>query len=110
LNNPDAKPLEQLLDLYDNYCDTIQVIRETNNTFEVGDPRFNAREFCFQVYTFISIGTNIPLIIFTMVTLYMKIDHDFIEIVYSVPEVSYAMVEIFSLTFSPAAIHNAVRK
>lgn len=63
---------------------------------------------CLQVYTFVSIGSAIPLIIFTAVTLYMKVNHDWVEILYSVPEVIFALIEIFSLTFSPASMQNAV--
>lgn len=38
----------------------------------------------------------------------MKISHSWIEIIYSVPEVVFAFIEVFSLTFSPAAIQDTV--
>lgn len=96
-NHPSESLFHSLLSMYDNYCEAIRTIRETNNIFEV--------------YTFLSILTNIPLMIFTMITLSMNVTHDtreWMEILYSVPEIYFVLVEIFCLTFSPAAIQSTV--
>jgi hypothetical protein len=64
----------------------------------------------FEVYTFMMLGTNIPTTVFTLLSFYRAWGSEWYNVVLSVPELLFCMVQIVGLTLQPARVFAAVRK
>ncbi|KAI6223399.1 hypothetical protein M3Y95_00886000 [Aphelenchoides besseyi] len=87
---------DQLQVIYVEFRRVIRIIRETNSIFEV--------------YTFVSLGTNIPLCVFSMLTFFMSMNSNIWDMVYSIPELSFVFIEVIGLTFTPASVRNILSR
>jgi tetrahydromethanopterin S-methyltransferase subunit E len=64
----------------------------------------------FEVYTFCMLGTNVPTTVFTLLSFYNSWSTNFYDVVLSVPELLFCVVQITGLTLQPARVFGAIRQ
>lgn len=85
---------DHLLEHYVKHVEIGKMIRQVDKTFEV--------------YTFIMLGTNIPTTIFTLLSLFQSFRQGWFDVVLSLPDLVFCVIEICGLTLTPAQIYSAV--
>ncbi|KAI6183479.1 hypothetical protein M3Y97_00493600 [Aphelenchoides bicaudatus] len=87
---------EQLLERYVKHVELANMIRIVDNTFEV--------------YTFMMLGTNVPTTVFTLLSFYYAWGQNYYDVILSVPELLFCIVQITGLTLQPARVFSSIRQ